>query len=95
MSLLHIHLLFLLDWIAALDDAAKFTKSQGTTGFLLHGDFVEISDVIRAALPPPAISGDLWAEFGSPTSDALIWDADAAIRQHLLNFAQAQVKPHE
>ncbi|ERS03519.1 hypothetical protein Q675_31095 [Labrenzia sp. C1B70] len=58
-----------------------------------HDDLVQIPNIARAGLPFSQISCNLGAEFGDPTTDCLIGNVDPTLKQHFLNFTQAQIEP--
>ena len=58
-----------------------------------YDDFVQKPDIVRAGLPSSQVARDLGAEFGVPTTDCLIGNVDPTLKQHFLNFTQAQIEP--
>lgn len=38
------------------------------------------------------VAGDLWREFGDPAADGLTGKVDTTLKQHFLDFTQAQIE---
>jgi hypothetical protein len=58
-----------------------------------HNDVVQIPNIAGAGLPTSQVAGDLWREFGDPTTDGLAGNVDTALKQHFHNFTEAQIEP--
>nr|WP_272209744.1 hypothetical protein [Marinicella sp. W31]MDC2875570.1 hypothetical protein [Marinicella sp. W31] len=58
-----------------------------------HNDLVQTPNIARARLSLPQIAGNPRSELGDPTADCLIGNVDPTLKQHFLNFAQAQIEP--
>lgn len=59
----------------------------------LHDDFVQMPNIAGAGLAASQLAGDLRPELGDPAADGLIGNVDTTLKQHFLDFTQAQIEP--